>query len=115
MAVLGIDAAWTLREPSGVALISKSGSRWRLLAAAPSYESFIAITGGANPSGDRPRGSEPDLSGLLSAAARVAGVEVDLIAVDMHKEIARTFEAVLLDEGVTSQDAEFLHCPLDSG
>lgn len=83
MAVLGIDAAWTLREPSGVALLSKSGSRWRLLAAAPSYESFIAITGGANPSGDRPRGSEPDPSGLLSAAARVAGVEVDLIAVDM--------------------------------
>ncbi|GAA0195458.1 putative RNase H-like nuclease [Brevundimonas nasdae] len=83
MVVLGIDAAWTVREPSGVALISKSGSRWRLLGAAPSYETFIALAGSANPSNDRPRGSEPDPSELLSAVARIADVEVDLIAVDM--------------------------------
>jgi len=58
-AVLGIDAAWTAGEPSGVALITDGGTGWRLLEVAASYEQF--------PQGDaagarisRPRGSIPD-------------------------------------------------------
>lgn len=35
-AMLGIDAAWTSTEPSGVALIAERRGSWRLIAAEPS-------------------------------------------------------------------------------
>lgn len=38
--VLGIDAAWTDGQPSGVALVQRRGRRWRCLGLAPSYASF---------------------------------------------------------------------------
>ncbi len=45
--VLGIDAAWTLKQPSGVALVSKDDTVWRLVAASPSYQHFyIQAVGG---------------------------------------------------------------------
>lgn len=40
MAVLGIDAAWTEKEPSGVALIVQSNERWHALRVASSYHDF---------------------------------------------------------------------------
>lgn len=53
-AVLGIDAAWTLSEPSGVALWQRVGVRWSCLRVAPSYAGFCGriawdgeISGGA--------------------------------------------------------------------
>lgn len=39
-AVLGIDAAWTLSEPSGVALWQLKDERWQCLRVAPSYAAF---------------------------------------------------------------------------
>lgn len=42
-AVLGIDAAWTSGQPSGVALVYETDSGWACAAAAPSYASFIAL------------------------------------------------------------------------
>lgn len=80
--VLGIDAAWTEREPSGVALIADDGSGWRLLEVAASYAEFLR---------DRTllhqilrhRGSIPDAGALISAAAAKAGAGIDLVAVDM--------------------------------
>lgn len=39
-AVLGIDAAWTDSEPSGIALLQRHGDRWDCLRAAPSYAAF---------------------------------------------------------------------------
>ncbi|MDQ0561503.1 hypothetical protein QO004_003297 [Rhizobium mesoamericanum] len=39
--VLGIDAAWTQQEPSGIALIVDSGSGWALVEAAASYAVFL--------------------------------------------------------------------------
>ena len=44
--VLGLDAAWTLREPSGVALVSRIADQWRTLAVAPSYASFVGLADG---------------------------------------------------------------------
>lgn len=43
MAILGIDAAWTSKNPSGVALLSDAG---RLIAYAPSFVSFTALADG---------------------------------------------------------------------
>jgi hypothetical protein len=37
-AVLGIDAAWTITQPSGVALAVERSNGWRMIAAAASYQ-----------------------------------------------------------------------------
>lgn len=81
-AVLGIDAAWTLKQPSGVALVVERQGRWQLAATAPSYDHFLAHAAGDSPPG-RPAGSKPDVEALLAAAATVAGVPVSVVAIDM--------------------------------
>ncbi len=82
-AVLGIDAAWTVKAPSGVAAAVETASGWRLAAVAASYEQFIARANGVEPGGERPRGSKPSAADLLDAARRICGARVDLVAVDM--------------------------------
>ena len=39
--VLGIDAAWTIKNPSGVALVAEIDQEWKLIRAAGSYSEFI--------------------------------------------------------------------------
>ncbi len=80
--VLGIDAAWTEREPSGVAVIADDGSGWRLLEVAASYAEFLRDRT-VLPQILRHRGSMPDASALISAAAAKAGAGIDLVAVDI--------------------------------
>jgi len=79
---LGIDAAWTVREPSGVALITDDGSGWRLLEVAASYAEFLRDRS-ALPQILRHRGSIPDAGALISTAAAMAGAPIDLVAIDM--------------------------------
>ena len=82
--VLGIDAAWTDHQPSGVALMQQQGQSWRCLAVAPSYASFLALAEGFPVDwGARHRGSKPDVRELLKTSGRMAGQPVDLIAIDM--------------------------------
>ncbi|MCK6548007.1 hypothetical protein L6R52_19305 [Myxococcota bacterium] len=53
--VLGIDAAWTASEPSGVALVGQVDGRWRCAGLAPSDSEFCALAylaGRATPYGD---------------------------------------------------------------
>lgn len=79
--VLGIDAAWTEREPSGVALIMDDGSGWRLGQVCASYEEFLLA-----PDSDpitRHRGSVPNPGQLLRAAESKAGSAPDIVAIDM--------------------------------
>jgi hypothetical protein len=57
--ILAIDAAWTTTEPSGVAVVRSEESGWRCVAAAPSYDEFLALV----------RGRRIDWYRLLSAAA----------------------------------------------
>lgn len=66
--VLGIDAAWTEREPSGIALVADDGSGWSLIESAASYAAFL----GADPTA-RHRGSIPDAEAPLAAAAIKTG------------------------------------------
>ena len=42
--VLGIDAAWTAHNPSGVALVQRAAEGWQCLALAPSYDAFLALS-----------------------------------------------------------------------
>ena len=82
--VLGIDAAWTAGEPSGVALVQRQASRWRCIAVAPSYAAFTALAEGHAWDWTRPAtGSAPDIPGLLQAATTLAGEAVTLVTIDM--------------------------------
>ena len=44
--VLGIDAAWTTHNPSGVALVQRTAEGWQCLSLAPSYDAFIGLAQG---------------------------------------------------------------------
>jgi predicted RNase H-like nuclease len=82
-AVLGIDAAWTEKQPSGVAVAVETEGGWRLAAVEASYAGFFARAEGAASAEERPRGEKPDAAKLLEAARMICGRRVDLIAVDM--------------------------------
>jgi predicted RNase H-like nuclease len=80
--VLGIDAAWTASQPSGVALAVGTSSGWRLVAVAASYGRFHAAASGRDPE-PRPAGSVPVAADLLASAWALAGCPVGLVAIDM--------------------------------
>jgi predicted RNase H-like nuclease len=74
LSVLGIDAAWTVRNPSGVALVEKSAGAWRLASACPSYGAFVD---------DESAGGLPDPANLVAASERRTGHPPSLVAIDM--------------------------------
>jgi predicted RNase H-like nuclease len=82
--VLGIDAAWTAHQPSGVALVKRNAEGWSCVALAPSYASFLTLANGtAIDWSARAHGDRPDMAALLTAAERLTGRPVDLLAFDM--------------------------------
>jgi predicted RNase H-like nuclease len=82
--VLGIDAAWTLTQPSGVALVAENATGWRLTAVASSYQHFLALADKKQQQAEiRPAGSSPDVPALLNAASALSNRPVDLVAIDM--------------------------------
>ena len=86
-AILGIDAAWTPRQPSGVALVTRpDGGAWRCLCVAPSYDTFVEASAGRSVPWRAVRilGTEPDVDQLLAAAGRLLGGQrIDLVTIDM--------------------------------
>lgn len=84
MIVLGIDAAWTETEPSGVALVRKCGSGWTCQGLSPSYDQFIGLASGAAVNWDvRPPAGRLNATALVRAAEKLAGRQPDIVAVDM--------------------------------
>ena len=82
--ILGIDAAWTEANPSGVALVSQtSGARWKLEAVTSSYAEFMVLSGHGRVPLTQSKGGFPDLKTLLEAADAITGTRPKLIAVDM--------------------------------
>lgn len=86
--VLGIDAAWTLTQPSGVALAAEHSAGWKLIAAAPSYQRFQALADPALKPEARPTGAVPDVPAMLAAVEAMCGRMPDLVAVDMPLSVA---------------------------
>ena len=82
-AVLGVDAAWTLTQPSGVALAVESTDGWQMVAAEPSYDHFLALGDCSINLGTRPSGSAPKAAQLVRAAEEFTGSRVVLVAIDM--------------------------------
>ena len=83
--VLGIDAAWTVTEPSGVSLLAaEREGDWRCAAVAPSYGSFLALAAGTPVDWTaRPEAAPADPGALLAAASTLGAAPVDVVAVDM--------------------------------
>lgn len=94
--VLGIDAAWTEQEPSGIALGVLDGMRWKIAAVAPSYAAF-----GMPPTAARARGSLPDIPRLLRISEKLADGPVDLVAVDMPLSREPIVERRVSDQAVS--------------
>lgn len=83
-AVLGIDAAWTVTAPSGVALLVGEPGAWRCARIAPSLGAFVRGDGAA--AIERPsRGADgARMVDLLATACELAGTAlVSVLAVDM--------------------------------
>lgn len=76
--VLGIDAAWTERRASGIALIEARAGAWRLVSVQPSYRHFTEPGWSGRPGGGR-----PNVNALLDACVALCGAPPDLVAVDM--------------------------------
>ena len=85
VAILGIDAAWTCKQPSGLALVEQESGRWCCKGIAPSYLSFIALSNGkAVDWQSKPIGSMPNAKEIINASKRlIQNKPVDIIAVDM--------------------------------
>jgi predicted RNase H-like nuclease len=77
--VLGIDAAWTPSNASGVALITKKAGRWRCARVSDSYHSFA----NAEPLGSS-AGHRLDVERLLNKCRQLlGGAQPQVVAVDM--------------------------------
>ena len=84
--VLGIDAAWTHGEPSGVALVEETiVSKWKCLGVAPSYDTFTGLANRRSIEWQSAyfNGSVPDGDQVLQASVQLSGNEPDVITVDM--------------------------------
>jgi predicted RNase H-like nuclease len=83
--VLGIDAAWTEKEPSGVALLEGSPGDWRCVAVAPNYDSFLTLAEGVPVDWSiKSRGAIPDVGPLLAAEKKLlSSQELGVVTVDM--------------------------------
>ena len=82
--VLGIDAAWTAHNPSGVALVQRKAKGWQCLAVAPSYTSFLAQASGQDwDPQQKATGSRPDPAALLQTSKQLGGAKVSCVSVDM--------------------------------
>lgn len=80
--VLGIDAAWTERNPSGIAVASEAVGGWQLKGAWPSVAHFLADANG-QPCPDKASGGVAPAADLLEATQKLTGSVPDLVAIDM--------------------------------
>lgn len=80
--VLGIDAAWTDKNASGVAIAVEEAEGWRLKGAFPSVAHFLAEAHG-RPALEKPSGGVAPAKELLEATQALVGSRPDLVAIDM--------------------------------
>ena len=102
--VLGIDAAWTAHQPSGIALAQRTTTGWSCLAIAPSYEAFISQASGQpwEPE-QKATGSRPDPAALLQASKQIAGSKVSCVSVDMPLAMSPITRRRAADTAISSR------------
>lgn len=110
--VLGIDAAWTEGQPSGVAVVRGDLRRgWTCLRVAPSYASFIA---GRVDWRARPAPGLADCDALIAACIAIAGAPPDAVAVDMPLSLHPITGRRAADDAIASAFGRFglgVHTP----
>ena len=112
-AILGIDAAWTPDNPSGVALLRRLQPEldWQCIALAPSYEAFICLAEEDGADWAEPnrwqgpvRGGAPEPDRLLEAAQQLLDDEpVSVVSVDMPMAHVRIMGRRECDNAVSRQ------------
>jgi predicted RNase H-like nuclease len=81
LSILGIDAAWTAKNPSGAALLNRDGM---LIVAAPSYSSFVeSLNGGVIDWSKSASASGSVTDAITAANSFLPNDPVALVAVDM--------------------------------
>jgi predicted RNase H-like nuclease len=101
-AVVGIDAAWTATQPSGVALAVETANGWCLKAAEPSYERFQSLADNTLRAEGRPSGSQLDAHALLSCASLLCGRRVDVVAIDIPLAYTRVIGRRVSDNAIST-------------
>jgi predicted RNase H-like nuclease len=103
--VLGIDAAWTEGQPSGVAVVESFSGRWKCAGCAPSYDSFVGLAAGRGVDWEARsvKGSRPVPGELVEAARVLTGHEVDVAAVDIPVSKQRIGGRRVCDNMVTKE------------
>jgi predicted RNase H-like nuclease len=98
--VLGIDAAWTAGGSSCLALMRIASDARRVVAVAPSYDSFVVHAESEKPvAWLRPTSGVPDIARILRAARKIGGGTVDVVAIDMPMSLG------IIDGRRTADDA----------
>jgi len=103
VAVLGIDAAWTDGEPSGVALVQWRAGSWRCLGVAPSYAGFCD---GFEWS-ERAKRGPFDAAAILKRCSVLADDAPTVVAVDMPVATEQIVGRRAADQEVSRR---FGHC-----
>ena len=85
--ILGIDAAWRVGNPTGVALITSANGRWHCRRVCPTAHAFIESAFGPR-QWPRIYLMEALVSELIRAAAAFAGEPVTLVALDLPLSLA---------------------------
>lgn len=100
--VLGIDAAWSAHNASGVALVVRALRGWELKAVSASYEDFYNTCGEPFSGRSSTTHAEPDVGRLLNASRRFCRDKPQLIAVDMPLARTRIASRRVSDDAVTA-------------
>jgi predicted RNase H-like nuclease len=109
LSVLGIDAAWGTKEPSGVALVKQTAAGWRCVAVAPSYGAFIAMADGTQVDwSTRHAGGEAHVDTLLAAATRLAGTRPSVVCADIPLSLEPIHCRRAADEAVSKAYGKYL-------
>lgn len=109
MTILGIDAAWTATQPTGVALVIRKNDSWETVSVAPSYASFVDCVTGEKPNWSRTKfsGAKPVMCDLLTAAETIAGRRVDLVAIDMPVSTERITGRRVADDTISKRFGKY--------
>jgi len=101
--VLGIDAAWTTKNPSGVALVAETSNGWELIRVAGSYSEFVNPE---NPhQSDKNKYQSCNVNELLRVCNDLLDDPVELIAIDMPLSFAPINARRVADDSVSAMYA----------
>jgi predicted RNase H-like nuclease len=105
--ILGIDAAWTERGSSGIALLqTNADGRGKIIASAPSYRAFLELTPDKRVCWERKPARDVDILDVartLDIARNIAGAEVDVVAIDMPLSLQTIAQRRPADDMVSSE------------